>query len=443
MMNDQYRKVISKAVMFSNYGAVSPTKAIDMATKDFLNAGINCIEYKNGTRVNIASYCDMAVRTANTRAQLIGEGQFRQEIGEHLVKPTRHNTSCEKCAKWEGKVLIDDVYSGGSKKDGKYPLLSEAMAQGFFHPRCEHSLPTYYREVDDVEFDERGPTAATMKQYQEDLNWINNNIQRYERLVAGSLDEENIRHYKSKKEKLLKMQELLMKRKKLELQKAKLEIKEDLVTPIIKNPTNDVKNNLFNPNDYRGLVNSEVKELSKVQKILPKEKEIVYNSVTGYVATGNSFSINGILRNKGIDSLNFKQKETFNVLSNIINKNKTSENIIATRKVALNYIRDTYDFDLNKALNEDNLLNEMKKFIGCERSEKGFMSCSLTEKSMTDGNVLLNVYIPKGTPAFITENYEESEIILNHNTKYIIRDVKESIDEYNQATIVLDIEIKR
>lgn len=199
MMNDQYRKVISKAVMFSNYGAVSSRKAIDMATKDFLNAGINCIEYKNGRRVNIADYCDMAVRTANTRAQLIGEGQFRQEIGEHLVKPTRHNTSCEKCAKWEGRVLIDDVYSGGSKKDGKYPLLSEAMAQGFFHPRCEHSLPTYYKEVSDIEFDEHGPTDATMKQYQEDLNWINNNIQKYERLVAGSLDEENIKMYKNKR----------------------------------------------------------------------------------------------------------------------------------------------------------------------------------------------------------------------------------------------------
>ena len=199
MMNDQYRKVISKAVIFSNHGVVSPTKAIDMATKEFLSAGINCIEYKNGARVNIASYCEMAVRTANTRAQLIGEGQFRQEIGEHLVKPTRHNTSCEKCAKWEGKVLIDDVYSGGSKKDGNYPLLSQAMQEGFFHPRCEHSLPTYYKEIEDIDFDEHGPTKETMRQYQEDLNWINNNIQKYERLVAGSIDKENIQKYKTKK----------------------------------------------------------------------------------------------------------------------------------------------------------------------------------------------------------------------------------------------------
>ncbi len=197
MMDDQYRKVISKAVMFSNYGAVSPKKAIDMATKDFLSSGINCIEYKDGRRVNIADYCDMVVRTANTRAQLIGEGQFRQEIDEHLVKPTKHNTSCEKCAKWEGRILIDDVYAGGSKKDGSYPLLSEAMAQGFFHPRCEHGLPTYYKELDEI-YEEIDSIDIDRKQYQDDLNYCNLQIQKYRRLEIGSLDEENIKKYHNK-----------------------------------------------------------------------------------------------------------------------------------------------------------------------------------------------------------------------------------------------------
>ena len=42
----------------------------------------------------------------------------------------------------------------------------------------------------------------------------------------------------------------------------------------------------------------------------------------------------------------------------------------------------------------------------------------------------------------ITENYEESEIILNHNTKYILRGVSEIEDEYGQATLILDIEIR-
>jgi len=60
---------------------------------------------------------------------------------------------------------------------------------------------------------------------------------------------------------------------------------------------------------------------------------------------------------------------------------------------------------------------------------------------MMDGNVELNVCIPKGTNAFITENYEESELILNHDTKYVLRNVKEVTNEYGESTLLLDIEI--
>lgn len=41
--NDQYRKVIFNAHLYATTGA-SYEKAVDMATKDFLRAGINCIE---------------------------------------------------------------------------------------------------------------------------------------------------------------------------------------------------------------------------------------------------------------------------------------------------------------------------------------------------------------------------------------------------------------
>lgn len=49
-----------------------------------------------------------------------------------------------------GRVLIDDVYSGGTPSDGNYPLLSEAMAAGLYHPRCRHGAGTYYPEIDDI-----------------------------------------------------------------------------------------------------------------------------------------------------------------------------------------------------------------------------------------------------------------------------------------------------
>ncbi len=47
-------------------------------------------------------------------------------------------------------MLIDDVYSGGSQEDGDYMLLSQAMEQGLYHPRCRHGLGTYYPELEDI-----------------------------------------------------------------------------------------------------------------------------------------------------------------------------------------------------------------------------------------------------------------------------------------------------
>ena len=199
MTNDVYREVIFKAGMFSANGVMTSKQAIDMATKDFLTRGINCIEYKDGRRVNIADYTSMAVRTANQRAYMIGEGEFRKKLGETLVIISQHNTSCEKCKPFERKVLIDDVYSGGTAEDGDYMLLSQAMAAGLFHPRCRHGLGTYYPELEDINGYET--TDNRLNEYDdEELNraHIENMVQRYRRLTFGSLDPYNIAKYQER-----------------------------------------------------------------------------------------------------------------------------------------------------------------------------------------------------------------------------------------------------
>ena len=71
-------------------GAKTLDQAIDMATKEFLDSGIDCIEYKNGRRVNIASYAEMALRTASQRAVLLGEGKKRDEWGIHTAVSYTH-----------------------------------------------------------------------------------------------------------------------------------------------------------------------------------------------------------------------------------------------------------------------------------------------------------------------------------------------------------------
>ena len=42
-----------------------------------------------------------------------------------------------KCLPFVGKILIDDVWSGGKKSDGPYMLMSTAISRGLYHPRCK------------------------------------------------------------------------------------------------------------------------------------------------------------------------------------------------------------------------------------------------------------------------------------------------------------------
>lgn len=201
MANDQYRQIIYKAQVFANTGAGTVKQAIDMASKDFLSRGFNCIEYKNGTKHNIADYCDMAIRTANKRANLMGEGEMRKKLGNPLVYISKHGGACDKCTPWEGRVYIDDVWSGGNEDDGQYPLLSIAINGGLFHPRCHHGSSTYFEGIND---EPEEVTKAKHNHNEEDkyTQYLQQRQKQYERLAVGSLLPENVLNYQNKANEL-------------------------------------------------------------------------------------------------------------------------------------------------------------------------------------------------------------------------------------------------
>ncbi len=201
MANDQYRKVIFNAQVYANTGAGTYEQAVDMATKDFLSRGINCVEYKNGARVNIASYAAMAIRTANTRAYLQGEGEKRQEWGISTVIVNKRGNPCLKCLKWVGKVLIDDVWSGGKTSDGPYPLMSTAMAQGLYHPNCKDGHTTFFPGISEEPKPltrEDIDKSVEVTRGEQKLQYAQRQADRFQRLADYSLNEENKRKYSLK-----------------------------------------------------------------------------------------------------------------------------------------------------------------------------------------------------------------------------------------------------
>lgn len=196
MSNDKYRKVIFNAQVAMNTGAVTYEKAVDMACKDMLNAGLNCVEYKNGARHTLSDYADMAVKTANKRAYLRGEGEKRAEWGVSLVVVNSRQGGCPDCAKYIGKVFIDDVYSNGKKSDGNYPLLSTAIKNGLFHPRCKDSTSTYYPELDDLDAplsEDEIKELDRQRGIEEKQQYAQRQAERFDRRAEYSLDEDNKR----------------------------------------------------------------------------------------------------------------------------------------------------------------------------------------------------------------------------------------------------------
>lgn len=206
-MEDAYRQTIARAELSMSAGAVTLPQAIDMAVKDFLAQGICCVEYKNGRRVNIADYAQMALRTAATRSMLLGEAQCRAEFGVDTVLVSQYGACSETCLPWQGKVYIDDVWGAwddersgdrGLSNDGHwYMLLSVAVNKGLFHPNCRHTLVTWrYGDPIPTPMDgDKIRKAAALEQQQRKLE---REVRKWKRMAEGAIDEDQKKAYQRK-----------------------------------------------------------------------------------------------------------------------------------------------------------------------------------------------------------------------------------------------------
>ena len=211
--NDQYRKIIFDAQVYGNI-TNDYAKAVDMATHDYLQNGLQSIQYKGwtdkygkyhaGTKHNISDYAEMAIRTGNKRAYLMGEGNAHDAYGIHTIRVNKRTQACPKCVGFLGKVMVDDVYAGGTPKEASklgVPLLSQAIQQGFLHPNCKDIYSMYIpnvskpadpwtkQEIEDIVGDYN---AEQELQHAQDM------AESYWRMSKYSLDPENQQRYSAR-----------------------------------------------------------------------------------------------------------------------------------------------------------------------------------------------------------------------------------------------------
>ncbi len=207
-MDDVYRQTVNKAQLAMSTGSMTLQQAIDMAVRDFLDKGINCIVYRNGRRVNIADYVRMALRTTSTRAKLQGEAAKIKSLGYDTVQVTKYSMCSDTCLPWQGKAYINDVFVmwdgeieerengelwGRSNYCGKwFPLLSTAIHAGLFHPNCRHTITLY---VDGDPFPKALDNSEIEKRYklEQKLRRLENNVRRAKRKAEGFSDPDNVK----------------------------------------------------------------------------------------------------------------------------------------------------------------------------------------------------------------------------------------------------------
>ena len=397
--NDQYRKIIFQSQVAASSGAITYDKAVDMATSDFLKKGINCITYSNGAVHNIASYADMAVRTASKRAYLMGEGQKRQEWGISTVILNKRFNACPLCMPFEGKVLIDDVWSGGSAKDGPYPLMSSAMAAGLYHPNCKDKHSTYFEGISpkpESRYYEEKPVIKERQLIENKLNHAKRQAKSYNRLAKNSLDAENQETYRDRatewRDKVKEYREQLNSFE----ESNGLELKG--IEPQSKPEYNYV--------NVEGDVLKRIKASSDrwFKKLTGTQQESVR------LLTGGKYyhDLNEMAYNEYFNPSNREELENMaNVLDESFKKFKLKDDIVAYRGMS------------RKEFNQILSGNEFKEFKHLSIDEK--VAKQFAKRTIDDG-VVVKFYLPKGTNGAYIGDYSifknEQEFVLNRNAKY-------------------------
>ena len=397
MANDQYRKIIYNAQVYANTGAGTYEKAVDMATKDFLSAGLNCVEYANGARHTLSDYADMAIRTATKRAYLQGEGEMRQQWGLHLVIMNKRGSPCPKCLPFVGKILIDDVWSGGSRKDGKYPLMSSAIAAGLYHPRCKDSHTTYFPGITKVDPKYNKQEISDLEdqaQQEAKQQYAERQEKRFGRLADFSLDPENQQRYKEKQEEWHKQNKTI---------KDSISEQDDKST---------IKDEITDMNIRQSILQEQLTKAEETKRALTQK---VYFELTG-------------------------TPEDIEQLKQAGEQKKTIENSLAKLKDQILDKQEAYKNDVEKRLVEDKILEKVK--FSKKMKPETVDNLENTIRNLHEKYGIMPkavVYSPtKVEDATATYNWIDDTIYISNNfndpEKYLekVRESEQSLAEYNK-----------
>jgi hypothetical protein len=194
---DVYRDVISKTTPGLLLGMDTGRQAQARAWRELRRRGVTGFVDKADRRWNLATYVEMATRTASHRAFTDSNLATLGSFGIDLVTAVGGKGQCEACGRWVGQVMSQTgtgarvLQAEHSTRDGVYVTVrvkgsvDDAIADGFMHPNCRHTLVGYFPGLNN---DTGEPWTQEAEDAQAGLRALEVEVRKAKRDLAGALN---------------------------------------------------------------------------------------------------------------------------------------------------------------------------------------------------------------------------------------------------------------
>lgn len=199
---DIYRAVVGQVSATVLTGVMTRRQAAQRALDRFAERGVTGFVDRTGRRWDMASYAEMAVRTATGRAAIQGHTDRLQALGQQLVIVSDSPLECPLCRPWEGEVLSLDGPPGPHTVTVEHAIvdgrqvavrvagsLPAARAAGLLHPNCRHNIGLYLPGVTTRPSSPPHPGGATYEDTQRQ-RYLERQVRAWKRREAAAMDEQ-------------------------------------------------------------------------------------------------------------------------------------------------------------------------------------------------------------------------------------------------------------
>lgn len=205
---DAYQTAVGAAVSERLLTGQSIHQAQRRAWESLAAQGISGFVDTSGRGWNMASYVEMATRTASGRAWNAANQASMEEAGIEFFSISDTGDACSACVEWQGEIVTEGgptgtVQAEHGTEDGEYVevevrgTLDDARADGWQHPNCRCTLVPYIPGVTTlVKPDPEGREEREANR--ERLRECERNVRKYKNLRDAALDDDRRAYYQSK-----------------------------------------------------------------------------------------------------------------------------------------------------------------------------------------------------------------------------------------------------